>query len=256
MACVKMRVTDSSVRELIRMGLEAPVVEPPETPGGKPRLKRNDKGTPQGGVISPLLANIYLHWFDKVFHSASGPAHGAKARLVGYADDFVVLARYQSERLREHIEDKLEKWLGLEINREKTRVVNVREESLDFLGYTFRYERSLFYPGTQMLNMGPSEKAVQRQKDALRDLTGPRTRSMPVTELMGSINRQLRGWGNDFGRGYWRDAFHEINGYVLARLKTQLRHRSQRPFRVPEGQTHYHHLHTLGLVELRGTVSA
>jgi hypothetical protein len=109
-----------------------------------------------------------------------------------------------------------------------------------------------FDPGCRRWLWSP----VQRQKDALRDLTGPRTRSLPVTELIGSINRQLRGWGNDFGRGYWRDAFHEINGYVLARLKTQLRHRSQRPFRVPEGQTHYHHLHTLGLVELRGTVSA
>jgi RNA-directed DNA polymerase len=256
MACVKMRVVDRSVLELIRMWLEAPVVEPPETPGGKPRLKRNDKGTPQGGVISPLLANIYLHWFDKVFYSAQGPAQWAKARLVRYADDFVVLARYQSERLREHIEDKLEKWLGLEINREKTRVVNVREESLDFLGYTFRYERSLFHPGTQMLNMRPSKKAVQRQKDALRDLIGPRSRTVPVTELIGSINRKLRGGGNYFGRGYWRDAFHEINGYVLERLKTHVRNRSQRPFRVPEGQTHYHHLQTLGLVQLRGTVSA
>jgi RNA-directed DNA polymerase len=256
MACVKMRVVDRTVLELIGLWLEAPVAEPPETPGGKPRIKRNDKGTPQGGVISPLLANIYLHWFDKVFHSANGPVHWANARLVRYADDLVVLARHQSERLREHIEDKLEKWLGLEINREKTRVVNVREESLDFLGYTFRYERSLFYPGRQMLNMRPSKKAVQRQKDALRDLIGPRSRTVPVTELIGSINRQLRGWGNYFGRGYWRDAFHEINGYVLERLKTHLRNRSQRPFRVPDGQTHYHHLQTLGLVQLRGTVSA
>jgi len=114
MACVKMRVTDSSVRELIRMGLEAPVVEPPETPGGKPRLKRNDKGTPQGGVISPLLANIYLHWFDKCFTRPAGRPW-AKARLVGYADDFVVLARYQSERCGTH-RRQTGKWLGLEIN--------------------------------------------------------------------------------------------------------------------------------------------
>jgi hypothetical protein len=107
-----------------------------------------------------------------------------------------------------------------------------------------------------MLNMRPSKKAVQRQKDALRDLIGPRSRTVPVTDLIGSINRQLRGWGNYFSRGYWRDAFHEINGYVLERLKTHLRNRSQRPFRVPEGQTHYHHLHTLGLIQLRGNVSA
>ena len=95
MACVRMRVADRSVLRLIRMWLRAPVVEKKD--GGRPTVKRNDRGTPQGGVISPLLANIYLHWFDKVFHRADGPAQWAKAKLVRYADDFVVLARYQSK---------------------------------------------------------------------------------------------------------------------------------------------------------------
>ena len=108
MACIQMRVVDGSVLRLIRLWLEAPVVEPLEKAGSKPRVKRNDKGTPQGGVISPLLANIYLHWFDKVFPSASGPAHWAQARRVRYAADFVVLGRHQSQRLREYIEAKLE----------------------------------------------------------------------------------------------------------------------------------------------------
>jgi RNA-directed DNA polymerase len=256
MACIKMRVVDSSVLKLIRLWLEAPVVEPPDKPGGKPRIKRNDKGTPQGGVISPLLANIYLHWFDKAFHSANGPAHWANARLVRYADDFVVLARHQGEKLRHYLEDKLEKWLGLELNREKTRVVNVREASLDFLGYTFCYVNSRWYPGTQVLSQRPSAKAVQRQKDALRYLTSPAMRTVPVTELIGRINRQLRGWGNYFGHGYWKDAFHEINGYVELRLSIHLRNKSQRPYRVPEGQTLYQHLQAMGWVHLRGQVSA
>jgi RNA-directed DNA polymerase len=256
MACVKMRVVDSSVLKLIRLWLEAPVVEPPEKPGDKPRIKRNDKGTPQGGVISPLLANIYLNWFDKVFHSAHGPVHWANARLVRYADDFVVLARYQSQRLRQHIEDKLENWLGLEINREKTRVVDVKEGRLDFLGYTFCYVNSRLYPGTKVLSLRPSTKAVQRQKDALRELTGLRMRSVPVTELIGTINRQLRGWGNYFGHGYWKDAFHEINLHVQTRLRRHLHNKSQRPYRVPAGQTLYQHLQMLGLVQLKGKVSA
>jgi RNA-directed DNA polymerase len=94
------------------------------------------KGTPQGGVISPLLANIYLHWFDEVFHRQSGPAQWANAKLVRYADDFVVMARFQSGKLIGFIESKLEGWLGLEINREKTRVVKLNEKgtALDFLG--------------------------------------------------------------------------------------------------------------------------
>ena len=85
MAYVKMRVADRSVLGLIKMWLKAPVIEVKE--GKKQPPKANPKGTPQGGVISPLLANIYLHWFDKLFHRHDGPAQWAKARLVRYADD-------------------------------------------------------------------------------------------------------------------------------------------------------------------------
>ena len=163
-----------------------------------------------------------------------------------------MLAHFQTPKLRQYIEDKLEKWLGLELNREKTRVVNVREDSLDFLGYTFCYVNSRRYPGTQVLSMRPSNKAVQRQKHALRRLTSPAMRTVPVTDLIGRINRQLRGWGTYFGRGYWKDAFHEINGHVHLRLAIQLRHKSQRRYRVPEGQTLYQHLQQLGLRHLKG----
>jgi RNA-directed DNA polymerase len=138
MACVRMRVVDGSVLGLIRQWLQAPVLEPGE--GGKPpKIKRNDSGTPQGGVISPLLANIYLHWFDEVFHRAGSAAQKLGAVLVRFADDFVVLTRQKSAELSEFIEEKIEDWLGLKINREKTRVVNLREEGskLDFLGYSF-----------------------------------------------------------------------------------------------------------------------
>jgi len=99
-ACVRMRVVDGSVLRLIRAWLNAPVVEPPDDKqGGPPKIGRNKQGTPQGGVISPLLANIYLHWFDKAFHRQGGPADFAKAILVRYADDFVVLAKYMGRGL-------------------------------------------------------------------------------------------------------------------------------------------------------------
>lgn len=131
--------------KLIRMWLQALVVEPPETKGGPSKRSRPKMGTPQGGVISPLLANVYLHWFDKAFHATGGPAQWAKAKLVRYADDLVVLARHRSKGLIGFIEKRLESGLGLEINREKTRVVDLKEEgvSLDFPGYTFRYDRDL-----------------------------------------------------------------------------------------------------------------
>ncbi len=96
-ACLRMRTADRTVLKMIRMGLEAPVVEASDTPGGTPKMRRSKQGTPQGGVISPLLANLYLHGFDKVFHGANGPAHWAKATLVRYADDCAPRAQRAEE---------------------------------------------------------------------------------------------------------------------------------------------------------------
>jgi len=251
-ACLRMRITDRSVLHLIRCWLEAPVEEPPATPGGGKRTTRPKSGTPQGGVISPLLANLYLHWFDKVFHAAHGPAHWAKAKLVRYADDFVVLARYQSPALKTFIETKLETWMGLEINREKTRVVDLRERgaSLDFLGFTYRYDRDRKGRGHRYLNLFPSKKAVGRMREALRASTTSRQCHVPLPELVEGLNRQLTGWANYFRLGYPRDAFRTINTYTRQRLTIHVRRRSQRPFRPPEGVTYYEHFKRLGLVYL------
>lgn len=248
-ACVRMRVVDGSVIGLIRQWLAAPVVEPPQG-GQPPRIKRRDRGTPQGGVLSPLLANIYLHWFDHLFNRMNGPVKWAQARLVRYADDFVVLARYISPKLRGWIEAKLEGWLKLTINREKTRVVNVNEQSLDFLGYTFRYERDLYGRAFRYLNLCPSRKAMERERERLRLLVNARQCCTPLPELIERINRHLRGWGNYFALGNPRMAFREINHLVRARLGKHLHRRSQRGWRQREGITLYAHLQTLGLKPL------
>ena len=264
MACLRMRIADRSVLKLIRMWLRAPVVEPPKGKGGRKGLKGKDrpgegvkryprKGTPQGGVISPLLSNLYLHYFDKVFHKPNGPATWANARLVRYADDFVVLARYQGERLKEWIESKLESWMGLEINREKTRVVNLREagETLDFLGFTFRFDRSLYKDWEKRyLNVFPSDKSLARERDKLRELTARRRNCVPIPRMIGEVNRQLTGWGNYFDHGYPRKAFRKINSVLELRLIAHLKRRSQRPFRAPRGRTMHKHLKALGLVTL------
>ncbi len=250
MKCVEMRVVDRSMLRLIRMWLEAPVVEPPERPGGKPTVRRNTTGTPQGGVISPLLANIYLHWFDKVFHGRNGPACALGAKLIRYADDFVVLARDQGGGLRNFIEEKLEGWLGLTLNREKTRMVNLKEagESLDFLGYTFAFENARGQK--RFLSMRPSRKAVARERERLRELVSRRQNFQPIGELIDDLNRHLKGWGNYFGRGYPSRAFRHINEYLQWRLWRHLQRRSQRPYRLPEGQTFYAQLRALGLSRL------
>ena len=103
MACVRMRVTDSSVLKLIRMWLKSPIVESPKDNRGSPTITHPTRGVPQGGVISPLLSNVYFHWFDVVFHGRDGPAKGINAKLIRFADDFVVLTRYRSLRTEEFI---------------------------------------------------------------------------------------------------------------------------------------------------------
>src|SRR5712671_82455 len=251
LTCVRMRVVDRSVLKLIRMWLETPVIEPGEE--GKPgQGNRQRKGTPQGGVISPLLSNVYLHWFDKLFHRADGPAQWAGAKMVRYADDFVVLARFQGTRLTGWIESKLEGWLGLEINREKTRVVNLQEEgaSLDFLGFTFRYYDDLQGRGWRYLNVSPSAKALKKEREKLHEMTDHRQCHKPIPQLIEGLNRHLKGWKNYFDFGYPRVAFGEINTYVRYRLTQHLRRRSQRPFRPPEGVSYYEQIQRLGLVRL------
>jgi RNA-directed DNA polymerase len=251
LACVRMRVVDGSVLGLIRQWLNAPVVEPPKD--GKPStVRRNDRGTPQGGVLSPLLANVYLHWFDHVFHRTDGPAHWAKAKLVRYADDFVVLARYVSPRLRDWIEGKLEGWLGLQINRDKTRVLDLRQpgQSLDFLGYTFRLDRDRYGRPQRYWNLVPSAKALARERDTLRGLINSHQSHTPLPELIGRVNRHLRGWANYFGLGYPRASFRHLNHFVRYRLGRHLRRRSQRGWRAREGVSLYAHLNHLGLVSL------
>jgi RNA-directed DNA polymerase len=246
MKCLQRRVSDRSVLKLVRMWLAAPVVETDQA--GRRKASRSKQGTPQGGVISPLLANIYLHWFEKVFHGSEGPAQWAQARLVRYADDFVVLARYQSRRLVEWIEGKLEGRFKLSINRRKTRVVDLDQPgaSLDFLGFTFRYDRDLHGRPRRYLNVFPSRKAEARAREKVRDLTSSQRCLVPIPELIGHINRWQRGWAGYFRHGYPAMAFRRLNWFVYDRLVRHLKRRSQRSFRVPEGVSHYAHLQALG----------
>jgi RNA-directed DNA polymerase len=250
--CVRKRVTDGSILALLRAWLQAPVVEPPDKPGGTPMVKRNQQGTPQGGVISPLLANIYLHWFDKVFHRPDGPAQFANARLVRYADDFVIMARYVGPRIEQWVEAKLEGWLGLKINREKTRVIRATEpgQTVDFLGYSFRFERDLCGRDRRWWRQYPSQKTMTKQRQWLRDNINATHNLMPLPDLIDGINDHLRGWKAYFKLGHPRREYRQLNHHMLDRLDAHLHRRSQRAYRVPAGVSLYAHLQNLGLVLL------
>ena len=252
LACLKRRIADRRVLSLIWAWLKTPVQAPDED--GRTTLKRPAAGTPQGGVISPLLSNLYLHELDRRFHALAGPRARYNARLVRYADDFVVLARYIGEPIRQFLEETLEGKLGLTLNREKTRIVDLRAAgaSLDFLGYTFRYDRDrLGRPNRQYLNLCPSAKAEQHLRTKLHALTRRRQNHQPVAAVVGEVNAVLRGWGNYFGKGYPSRAFGRVNWYVGERLAAHLRRRSQRGYRRPAGETWYATLTRLGVAWLR-----
>jgi len=250
MACLRVRVSDGSVLKLIRMWLNAPVEDSGTKGGGL--IASKGKGTPQGGVISPLLANIYLHCLDRRFHGPSGPKHWANARLVRYADDFLILARYQGDRLQGWIEGRIEGWLGLELNRDKTRIVNLREDkaSVDFLGYTFSFARDRYGRGHKYLRLSPSKKSVSRERDKLREMTGKRYCWKPVPVMVDDLNRHLIGWANYFSLGHPRHAFRQINWFVNCRMTRHLNRRSQRKYRPPGGASVYALLKEKGLVLL------
>lgn len=251
--CLERRIADRGVLTLIGMWLECPISETDDR--GKTTWTQPTQGTPQGGVISPLLANLYLHWFEKLFHRSDGPGKWARAGMIRYADDFVILARHQTERLKQWIEGTLEGRFRLTINREKTRVVKLSQsgESLTFLGFTLRYDRDHFGRPRRYLNVIPSTKAMARARDKLRELTDRRRNNVPVKAMVDGVSRWLGSWGEYFRHGYPSEAFGKLNWYAYERLRRHLQRRSNRPYRLLEGESSLAHLRRLGFRPLGTT---
>ena len=202
MKAVAERVVDGAMLALVKMFLEAPIVD--ERDGGRPR--RNSRGTPQGGVISPLLANIYLNLLDRNFRRREqlGQVQG---RLVRYADDLVVLAPKQPDATLQWIRSLLQR-LGLSLNPEKTKVRDAGQESFDFLSHTHRLWR-----GKLVLDI--AEKAHWRTKDKLRRIT--RRTSLSLDALVEELNAYIRGARHYFRR-VRRRTLNKLDRFVEQRV--------------------------------------
>ena len=248
MAAVQMRISDGRVLGLIRHWLKVCVQEPNGV-----RTSPKGRGTPQGGVISPLLANIYLHWFETIV-SLTAKACGQVMSIVRYADDFVILARSWADGFLQRVEGILEGRMGLTVNREKTKVLDFREPhtTLTFLGYDFRMVRDrLFGTGKRYLTFGPSKKSVKGIREKIHAITHARNGLLTVEKVVGRLNKLTKGWGAFYSVGYPSKAFHAVNGYALRRMARFLNRKSQRRYRLKFADTYYGELNHYGMYWLK-----
>jgi RNA-directed DNA polymerase len=247
MKAVERRIADQAVLKLIRKWLTAPIWEE-----GRP-MNPNDRGTPQGGVISPLLANIYLHWFDKIFQGSQGPGSTAKAVLVRYADDFVIMARYLTKQIITWIEGEIEGRFGLTVNREKTKIRNLErpKEQLDFLGFTMRWKPVVRAPWRKYCTIQPAKKSLKRAKEKIREITSSKNGFKPIKDIVKGLNLFMRGWGEYFHKGHPSETFSAINVYVDERVNRFLQRRSQKGYKRTKGcRTWYEEMRRLGVIQL------
>lgn len=243
---LRKRITDGSVLALIRQWLKSTIVEP----NG---VKKNPKGrgTPQGGVISPLLSNIYLHWFETC---AALVAKGTNQvmSIVRYADDFVILARKLQGEFVRKIESELEGRFGLVVNRDKTKVLDMKADktALGFLGYEFRYVRTHYGDG-RYLTFGPSMKSVKKVCTKVKEQTLSIMKPVKNEEIVQRVNKILVGWDNYFQCGYPARMFNKVNWYVRNRLYLHFNRKSQRGYVLKYAPNFFQELQAMGLHMLR-----
>ena len=246
---VKERVCDRKVLKLVRQWLRAGVME-------DGTVRETLAGTPQGGVISPLLANIYLHYLDRLW--ATRCSH--LGVLIRYADDFVVMCKAESQanEARRRIELVMQR-LGLSLHPEKTRIVKLNwgRKGFDFLGWHVHKRRSIQrHPRWHFVQRWPSHKAMKRVRDRIHDLTDARkSGKSDVKEMIATLNPVLRGWGNYFRTGNSDRQFHDIDGYVRERLNRWQYRRGGQRSRFRYDAWPFDRYVGLGLHRLRGTVA-
>ena len=243
MSAIEERIVDRQILKLLRAMLRAGVME-------DRAVRRSDAGTPQGGVISPCLCNVYLHRLDRQW-----TARGAGV-LVRYADDVVVMCRTraEAERALEALRDILSE-LGLTLKDAKTRIVELREggDGLDFLGFDHRWVRGDTPASRHLcfLARWPSRQAMRHARERIHELTDRRRLRLPVEEVVQDVNRFLRGWAGYFRYGNSAVAFDKITFHAFVRLAGFIAKRHKRSGRYGWWAVHQSP-DRMGLINLGG----
>jgi RNA-directed DNA polymerase len=228
MQSVARRIVDKDVLRLIKMWLKAPVEETDKD--GTRRMtggKKHKQGTPQGGVISPLLANLYMNRFLKYWRLTE-QKQKLKAHVIAYADDFVILSRGHAQEARAFAATVMTR-LGLTLNEAKTSLRNARKERFDFLGYSFG-PHHFHKNGQWYLGASPSKKSVARLKPRISAILY-RANKEPWDEVRARLNRLLKGWSGYFGYGTCTPAYRAIDNHVVTRVRRFLKQRHKVPSR-------------------------
>lgn len=229
MKTLAMRICDPRILALIKLWLKAPVYDDGKYTGGR----KSTVGTPQGGVISPLLANIYLHVLDRIVNSREGVFAKAGIHIVRYADDFVLMGRKLTTEAMERLHSILQR-MELRINEGKSRHINARQTPFNFLGFTIRYDRSIYDSTKRYWHIRPSEKSCKRIRQNINMLL-KHAGHYPPKELTTALNERLRGWLNYFqinGVSYTLLSQRKLNWYLRNRLPQYYNRKSQRKTRL------------------------
>jgi RNA-directed DNA polymerase len=245
---VATRIVDRHVLRLLKLWLKTPVEE--TDPDGRRRMsggKQSTCGTPQGGVISPLLANRYMNRFLRHWRQ-QGRGEAFQAHVVNYADDFVILSRGYAEEALAWTRRVMTR-LGLTVNEAKTTVRDARQEHFDFLGYSFgpHYYRK---DGHWYLGASPSKKSVQRLKDRVGEIMKP-SNTASWEDVRGRLNHLLRGWASYFGYGTRLMAYRAVDHNVYETVRGFLRRRHKVPSRGTRRFSHHVVFEKLGVLRLR-----
>ena len=245
---LEQRISDMRVIRLITLWLKSPVQEEDgKITGGK----SNTKGTPQGGVISPLLANIYLNLIDKIVSDEKRLFSKEGIKIIRYADDFVMMGRRISEEAIGYLKDLLGR-MELTLNEEKTRRINAREESFQFLGFQIRYDKSIHDKG-RFWNIAPSPKSISKLKERIRVERGKYV-MCPGEVIAAKLNSILKGWLNYFtipGVSYTKVARNDIDYYLRESMWRLYRRKSQRRSPLYCQEAYQRLRHKFGLVDVR-----
>jgi RNA-directed DNA polymerase len=242
---LEQRISDKRILKLIKLWLKAPVSENGRMTGGK----KSKMGTPQGGVISPLLANVYLHLVDRIVVRNDGYFRQKGIQIIRYADDFVLMARNISPEALHRLERVLSR-MGLTLNKEKSRQLNAKDGGFDFLGFNFRNRWSRKHYGRKYWHIGPSRKSVLKITASLRELFRE-SRHLEQGELVRMLNEKVRGWMNYFnipGVSHPFQSFDRLKWYIGRKLANHYKRKSQR------GSTLYRRLGYEGFVNKFGLI--